>query len=116
MINLHVARNGKDALAFLLRDGDHVDSPRPNLVLLDLNLPRRNGREVLMQIKGDPDLKRIPVVILTSSQVERDIVNSYDLRANCYVVKPEDPEHLITAVQSIKTFWLTIAKLPMECT
>lgn len=114
-INLHVARDGAEALAFLCREGGYADAPHPDLIVLDLDLPRRRGCEVLMQIKRDPGLKRIPVVILTASQAEDDIISCYDLHANCYVVKPEDPERLIAVVKSIETFWLTIAKLPTDC-
>jgi chemotaxis family two-component system response regulator Rcp1 len=112
VINLHVVRDGAQALAFLCRDGKYASAPRPDLILLDLNLPRKNGSEVLAEIKRDPNLKRIPVVILTASQVERDILDSYDLHANCYISKPEDPDQFIAAVQSIGKFWLTIVKLP----
>jgi chemotaxis family two-component system response regulator Rcp1 len=114
-VDLHVVREGAQAIAFLRREAKYADAPRPDLVLLDLSLPRRNGREVLAEIKGDPNLKRIPVVILTASQVEQDILMSYDLHANCYVIKPEDPEQFIVVVQSIERFWLRTAKLPSEC-
>ena len=88
--------------------------PRPDLILLDLNLPKKDGREVLEEIKQDPDLKRIPVVILTTSKAEEDIIKSYELHANCYITKPVDLEQFITVVKSIEDFWLTIVKLPSE--
>jgi chemotaxis family two-component system response regulator Rcp1 len=108
---LHVAIDGVDALAFLRREGRHRDVPRPDLILLDLNLPKRTGREVLDEIKQDDDLKHIPVVILTTSQAERDILDSYQLRANAYVTKPVDLEQFLNVVQSIEQFWLEIVKL-----
>ena len=109
-----VARDGVEALAFLRREGAHADAPRPHLVLLDLNLPRKGGREVLEEIKGDPRLKRIPVVVLTTSEAEQDILRSYDLHANCYLTKPVDLEQFIVVVRSIEDFWLTIVRLPPE--
>jgi two-component system, chemotaxis family, response regulator Rcp1 len=108
--NLHIARDGEEALAFLRRDGE----PRPDLILLDLNLPRRDGREVLKEIKSDPRLMTIPVVVLTTSAAEADIVKSYSLHANCYITKPVDLEQFITVVKSIDDFWLTIVKLPPD--
>ena len=108
--NLHVARDGEEALAFLRREGE----PRPDLILLDLNLPRRDGREVLQEIKSDPRLKTIPVVVLTTSGAEADIVKSYSLHANCYITKPVDLDQFITVVKSIDDFWLTIVKLPPD--
>lgn len=108
--NLSVARDGEEALAFLRRDG----ATRPDLILLDLNLPRRDGREVLKEIKADPDLRRIPVVVLTTSEAEVDILKSYELHANCYITKPVDLEQFITVVKSIDDFWLTIVKLPPD--
>ncbi|MEO8553820.1 MAG: response regulator [Kofleriaceae bacterium] len=108
--NLSVARDGEEALAFLRREG----APRPDLILLDLNLPRRDGREVLKEIKADPDLRRIPVVVLTTSSAEVDILKSYELHANCYITKPVDLEQFITVVKSIDDFWLTIVKLPSD--
>jgi chemotaxis family two-component system response regulator Rcp1 len=114
MINLHVVRDGAQALAFLRQEGKNADAPRPDLILLDLNLPRKNGHEVLAEIKEDPNLKHIPVVILTASQAEPDILNCYDLHANCYVIKPVDPDHFIAVVRSIEKFWLTSVKLPSE--
>lgn len=108
---LHVAIDGVDALAFLRREGRHHEAPRPDLILLDLNLPKRTGREVLEEIKEDQALKHIPVVILTTSQAERDILESYRLRANAYVTKPVDLEQFLKVIQSIEQFWLEIVKL-----
>ncbi|HKP51373.1 MAG TPA: response regulator [Chloroflexia bacterium] len=110
--NLSVARDGVEAMAFLRREGEYAGAPRPDLILLDLNLPKKDGREVLAEIKSDDDLKRIPVVILTTSAAERDIVKSYDLYANCYITKPVDLNQFIEVVQSIEDFWLTLVKLP----
>ena len=112
--NLHVAPDGVEALAFLRRQGEHAQAVRPDLILLDLNLPRKDGREVLEEIKADPSLRYIPVVVLTSSQAEQDILRAYDLHANCYVSKPVDLDQFITVVQSIENFWFTIVKLPPE--
>lgn len=112
--NLNVARDGVEALAFLRREGDFAGSPRPDIILLDLNLPKMDGREVLEEIKADPALRFIPVVVLTSSQAEKDIVRAYDLHANCYVTKPVDFEQFIHVVRSIENFWFTIVKLPAE--
>ncbi len=107
-----VVHDGVEALAFLRREGSYADAPRPDLVLLDLNLPKKNGREVLMEIKNDPALRQIPVVVLTSSDAERDIVESYQLHANCYVRKPVDFEQFTSLVREIKSFWFTVVKLP----
>ncbi len=112
--NLHVAEDGVDALAFLRREGKYRDAVRPELILLDLNLPKKDGREVLAEIKADEALKRIPVVILTSSEAEQDIVKSYNLHANCYVTKPVDLDQFITVVKSIEHFWLKVVRLPPE--
>ncbi|HEX8274217.1 MAG TPA: response regulator [Longimicrobiaceae bacterium] len=112
--NLHVARDGVEALAFLRREGGHADAPRPDVILLDLNLPRKDGREVLGEVKGDPALRQIPVVILTSSQAEEDICRAYDLHANCYISKPVDLDQFIRVVKSIEDFWFTVVKLPPE--
>jgi chemotaxis family two-component system response regulator Rcp1 len=112
--NLHVARDGVEALAFLHREGGYADASRPGLILLDLDLPREDGREVLAQIKQDPDLKRIPVVILTTSQDEGDTLTAYDLHANCYVIKPIELDQIIKVVRAIEEFWLTVVELPME--
>jgi len=110
--NLHVVTDGEEAMNFLRRQGKHKNAPRPDIILLDLNLPRKDGREVLAEIKSDPDLKTIPVVIITSSEAEQDIIKSYNLNANCYVTKPVDLDQFIKVVQSINDFWLTIVKLP----
>ncbi len=111
---LHVVRDGVEAMAFLRQEGRYADAPRPDLILLDLNLPKKDGREVLAEIKADEDLKRIPVVILTSSQAEEDVLRTYNLHANCYVTKPVDLDQFIRVVKSIEEFWLTIVKLPRE--
>jgi chemotaxis family two-component system response regulator Rcp1 len=110
--NLHHARDGVEAMAFLRREGQYKDAPRPDLVLLDLNLPRKDGREVLAEMKEHPDLRLIPVVVLTTSEAEQDVVRTYELRANCYITKPVDLEKFITIVRSIEDFWLTIVRLP----
>ncbi len=112
--NLSVAIDGVEAMAFLRREGKYADAPRPDVVLLDLNLPKKDGRAVLKEIKEDPNLRRIPVVILTSSKADEDVLNSYDLHANCYVTKPGDLEQFIEVVKSVEGFWLQIVKLPKE--
>jgi CheY-like chemotaxis protein len=112
--NLSVARDGVEALAFLRREGSYAGAPRPDLILLDLNLPRKDGREVLAEVKSDPALRTIPVVVLTTSKAEQDVVQSYNLHANCYVTKPVDLEQFITVVQSIEGFWFSIVTLPPE--
>jgi CheY-like chemotaxis protein len=112
--NLSVASDGVEAMAFLRREGDYADAPRPDVILLDLNLPKKDGRAVLAEIKEDPNLRRIPVVILTSSKAEEDVLNSYDLHANCYVTKPGDLEQFIEVVKSVGDFWVQIVKLPQE--
>jgi CheY-like chemotaxis protein len=109
--SISVVEDGVEALAFLRREGRFADSVRPDLILLDLNLPRRNGREVLVDIKADPDLRRIPVVIVTSSQAEQDVLEAYDQHANCYVTKPVDLDQFIKVVKHIEDFWLSIVKL-----
>jgi two-component system, chemotaxis family, response regulator Rcp1 len=109
---LHAVGDGEQALRFLRREGEHAESPRPDLVLLDLNLPRLSGREVLAQVKADPDLRRIPVVVLTTSEAEEDIVRSYDLHANAYVRKPVDFHQFTDVVRLIEDFWFTVVKLP----
>lgn len=111
---LHIAKDGMEATAFLHREGEYADALYPDLILLDLNLPKKDGPEVLAEIKEDPALKHIPVVILTSSQEEEDIVKTYNLHANCYITKPIDLEQFIMVVKSISDFWLTIVKLPTE--
>jgi CheY-like chemotaxis protein len=110
--NLSVAEDGVKALAFLRQEGEYARAPRPDLIMLDLNLPRKDGREVLKEIKEDDELKSIPVVILTTSKAEEDVVKSYALHANCYVTKPLAIEQFINVVQAIETFWFTIVKLP----
>ena len=110
--NMMVASDGLEAMACLRQEGTYAQAARPDLILLDLNLPRMNGFEVLDAIKEDPDLKRIPVVVLTTSQAEQDIVRSYNLYANAYVTKPVDLEQFITVIKSIESFWLEIVKLP----
>lgn len=112
--NLNVMSDGEAAMAFLRREGPYADAPRPDVILLDLNLPKKNGLEVLEEIKADPGLRRIPVVIITSSEAEQDVLRTYDLHVNCYVNKPVDLEQFVKVVQSIETFWLTIVKLPSE--
>ncbi|MGD8743260.1 MAG: response regulator [Granulosicoccaceae bacterium] len=112
--SLYVVEDGVDAMEFLNRHGEYSDVPRPDLILLDLNLPKKDGREVLEEIKQDPELLRIPVVVLTTSRADEDILRSYDLHANCYVTKPVDLDQFITIVKSIEDFWLTIVKLPNE--
>lgn len=109
---LHLVADGLEALAYLRRQEPFAGAVRPDLILLDLNLPGKDGREVLAEIKGDKDLRRIPVVILTTSRAEADIARAYDLHANAYVTKPLDIEQFITVVQSIEDFWLTTVKLP----
>ncbi len=111
---LYWVDDGVRAVAFLRRQGEYQDMPRPDVVLLDLNLPRMDGREVLAEIKDDPELKRIPVVVLTVSEAEEDILKSYDLHANCYITKPLDLDRFMEVVQQIEDFWLTIVKLPPQ--
>lgn len=111
---LNVVNDGEAAVAYVRRQGVYADRPRPDLILLDLNLPRKDGREVLQDLKSDPDLHRIPVVVLTSSEAEQDILRTYDLYANAYVTKPVDLEQFLHAVSSIQDFWLNIVKLPPE--
>ncbi|MFZ0521424.1 MAG: response regulator [Candidatus Acidiferrales bacterium] len=110
--NLMVASNGEEALSCLRKQGKFRDFARPDLILLDLNLPIKDGREVLAQIKEDPELKRIPVVVLTTSRAEEDILKTYNLHANCYVTKPVDLDQFIKVVKSLEDFWLAIVKLP----
>ncbi|MFD8060012.1 response regulator [Streptomyces cyaneofuscatus] len=109
---LHVVRDGQEALDFLYRRGEYTDAPRPDLVLLDLNLPKYDGRQVLEQIKGDPELALIPVVVLTTSSAEEDILRSYKLHANAYVTKPVDLDQFIAAVRQIDEFFVTVVRLP----
>ena len=116
LVHLHVALDGVEALAYLKREDAHVNSPRPDLILLDLNLPKKDGREVLAHIKGNDDLKSIPTVILTTSEAEVDIVKSYQLQANCYLSKPVHLQEFESLVRSINDFWLTKVKLPQQRT
>jgi CheY-like chemotaxis protein len=110
--NLHVVQDGEEALQFLRREGEYADAPRPGLILLDLNLPRRDGREVLAELKADPELRVIPVVVLTTSEAEEDILRSYTLHANAYVSKPVDFDRFIDVIRQIDDFFVTVVKLP----
>ena len=110
--NLSVVKDGVEAMDFLRQKGSYKDTIRPDLILLDLNLPRKDGREVLAEIKNDPKLKQIPVVVLTTSRSEQDILKAYDLHANCYITKPVDFKQFMTVVKSIEDFWFTVVKLP----
>ncbi len=109
---LHVATDGVEAIEFLRRQGNFTNAPRPDLILMDLNLPRKDGREVLEEIKADDKLKMIPVVVLTTSHAEEDIIRAYGLHANCYVTKPIDFPQFMEVIKSIENFWLTVVKLP----
>nr|WP_067178722.1 response regulator [Microtetraspora niveoalba] len=109
---LHVVNDGEQAMAFLRREGEYADAPRPDMILLDLNLPRKDGREVLAEVKADPGLRSIPVVVLTTSEAEEDIVRSYHLHANAYVSKPVDFDQFIRVVRQIDDFFVTVVKLP----
>jgi CheY-like chemotaxis protein len=111
---LHVVGDGVEALAYLRQQGQYASAVRPHLIMLDLNLPRMDGREVLAAIKKDADLRRIPVVVLSSSQAETDIARAYELHANCYVTKPVDIDHFLQVVKSIEEFWVEIVKLPSQ--
>jgi CheY-like chemotaxis protein len=110
--NLYVVNDGIEAMAYLRQEGKYSKASRPDVILLDLNLPKKDGREVLAEIKEDADLQRIPVVVLTTSQAEQDILKTYNLHANCYISKPVDLARFITVVKSIETFWLSVVKLP----
>lgn len=112
--NLHVAKDGIEALEFLRRQGPFKNAPVPDLILLDLNLPKKDGRELLQEIKQDEGLKKIPVIVLTTSEAEQDILRSYNLGANCYITKPIDLDQFIKVVQTIEDFWLTVVKLPTK--
>jgi CheY-like chemotaxis protein len=112
--NLFVARDGVEALEFLRRQGPHANASKPDLILLDLNLPRKDGREVLADIKNDDTLRSIPVVVLTTSSAEADILKSYNLHANCYITKPVDLEQFVQVIKSIDDFWLTVVRLPSD--
>jgi len=111
---LHVATDGVEAISFLHKEGKYVDAMRPDLILLDLNLPKKDGREVLAEIKNEKELKRIPVVILTTSKAEEDITKTYDHHANCYITKPVDLDQFINVIKSIEDFWLSVVKLPFD--
>jgi two-component system, chemotaxis family, response regulator Rcp1 len=111
---LHVVENGVEALEFLYQRGKYPEAVRPDLILLDLNLPRKNGQEVLQQIKSEPDLLRIPVVVLTSSEAEKDIRQAYNSHVNCYVTKPFDLDQFLVVIDTIREFWLTLVRLPPE--
>ncbi len=110
--NLHVVTDGEAAMSFLKKEAPYQDAPRPDIILLDLNLPKKDGREVLAEVKEDPQLKRIPVVVLTTSQAEEDILKTYSLHANCYLAKPLHVEQFFKLVRSIENFWLSIVVLP----
>ena len=110
--HLNVVEDGKEAISFLKKEGQYADAPRPDLILLDLNLPKKDGREVLSEIKVDKNLKRIPVVILTTSKAEEDILKTYNHHANCYITKPVDMDQFINVVKYIEDFWFTIVRLP----
>lgn len=112
--NLNVVSDGIEAMAYLKGQKTYEDAPRPDLILLDLNLPKKDGREVLSEIKADSELKRIPVVILTTSRAEEDILRTYNLHANCYITKPVNLDQFIKVVRAIEDFWLTIVKLPPD--
>jgi CheY-like chemotaxis protein len=110
--HLNIVDEGEKALQFLYRQGEYADAPRPDLILLDLNLPRLDGREVLAIIKADPDLKTIPVVVLTTSEAEADVLSAYTLHANCYIIKPIDFKKFVDAVKAIEHFWFSVVTLP----
>ncbi|MGF6732068.1 CheY-like chemotaxis protein [Paraburkholderia youngii] len=109
---LHIAEDGVEAIGFLKREGKHANAPRPGLIILDLNLPRKSGQEVLQELKTDPELMNIPVVVLTTSKAEEDVAKSYGLHANCYITKPVDFEKFVQVVRSINDFWLRVVTLP----
>lgn len=111
-INMHVAKDGVEALAYLKRLDDYSNAPHPDLILLDLNLPKKSGKEVLDEIKNDAPLKRTPVIILTASSAEKDIIDCYNLHANCYITKPVSMDRFMAVIRSIMDFWLTVVKLP----
>jgi two-component system, chemotaxis family, response regulator Rcp1 len=110
--HISIAEDGVEAMAFLRQEGQHATAPRPDLILLDLNLPRKDGREVLAEVKADESLAQIPVVVLTTSQAEQDIVKSYQLHANCYITKPVDLDQFMTVIKAVESFWLTVVRLP----
>jgi len=111
---MNVVVDGVEAMAYLRHEGKYAASARPDLILLDLNLPKKDGRQVLAEIKADDDLRRIPVVVLTTSSAQQDIIKTYDLHANCYITKPVDLDQFVTVVRAIEAFWFTIVKLPSE--
>ncbi len=112
--DIHVAQDGVEAMDFLKRVGMYTQAPRPDIILLDLNLPKKDGREVLSEIKGHSELKRIPVVVLSTSKASEDILKSYELHANCFVTKPVDLDHFVLVIKSVQEFWFSIAKLPFR--
>lgn len=112
--DLHVARDGVEAMDFLLRREGYEDVPRPDIVILDLNLPRKDGKEVLAELKGDPALRTIPVAVLTTSEAEADVLDSYDLGANCFLTKPVDLDQFLKVVQAVEEFWLGMVRLPPQ--
>ncbi len=112
--SMHVVDDGEEAMAYLRRRGKYSDAPRPQLVFLDLNLPRKDGREVLAEMKQDEDLKRIPVIVLTTSSADRDVLRAYELHANCYVTKPVELDEFLDAVRRCETFWLETVRLPEQ--
>jgi len=112
--DLHAVNDGEDALDFLHQRGEHADAPRPNLVLLDLNLPKVDGHDVLEEVKSDDDLRTIPVVVLTSSEAEEDVVKSYEQHTNAYLTKPIDPSEFVDVIRSFERFWLTLVELPPD--
>ena len=111
---VHVVRDGVEAMAYLRQEGEYADAPRPDLLLLDLNLPKKDGREVLAELKADEDLRRIPTVVLTTSQAEEDVLKAYDLHANCYMTKPVDLGQFLDLVRNIEQYWLIMVRLPQE--
>jgi two-component system, chemotaxis family, response regulator Rcp1 len=112
--HISVAKDGEEAIHFLRRHGAFANAPRPDLILLDLNLPKKSGREILSELKQDPKLRRIPVVVLTSSTAEKDVLEAYDLSANCYVTKPVDLDQYLDVLRKIQDFWLNVARLPTD--
>lgn len=114
--NLSVVKDGVEAMAYLTKHGEYADVPRPDLILLDLNMPRKDGREVLAEVKADENLKLIPIVILTTSKAEQDVLNAYGLHANCYISKPVNFEQFANVVQAIEQFWFTVVTLPTTAT
>jgi CheY-like chemotaxis protein len=112
--NLAVVSDGVEALDYLYRRGSYADVTRPDIILLDLNLPRKDGREVLAEIKADPSLRRIPIVVLTTSSAEEDVIKTYDLHVNCYITKPVDMEQFVSVVKAIDSFWFEVVRLPVS--